>query len=66
MYYDADTNSMVEEIGDSNSDFYQKKVIKNGPGYQTVTIVSRGGAPTGFPDPGALFDAIMSDILGGG
>ncbi len=67
VYYDQDTNSFVEEIGDENSAFYQKKVIKNGPGFQSVTIVSRGGAgPSGFPDPGAIFDSIINDLMGGG
>ena len=43
-YYDADSNSFVEEKGDINSDYYEKKVVSSGPGYQTVTIVSKGGA----------------------
>lgn len=65
VYFDADTNSFVEEIGDQNSGYYKKKVVKQGPGFQTVTIVQRGGAPGGFV-PGAIFDTILNDILGGG
>jgi len=33
VYYDPEQNAFIEEIGDENSEFYQKKTIKNGPGF---------------------------------
>ena len=36
----------VEEISDPQNGYYQKKVVRNGPGFSSVTIVSsssRGG-----------------------
>lgn len=63
--YSTDNNSLIneysEEIGDINSDFYQKKVVKEGPGFKSVTIVSKGGGQVAGIIPG-----IMADIFGGG
>lgn len=67
-YYDEDTNTYIEEIGDLESGgFYQKKVIQQGPGFQSVTIVSRGGGGMniGF-GPMDVIGSILGDIFGEG
>ena len=46
----------MEEITDPETGFYQKKVVRQGPGFSSVTIVSsgRGGVNAG---------AGMGDVL---
>jgi hypothetical protein len=46
-------NEYVEEIKDPNGRFYQKKVVSQGPGFQSVTIMSSGGFNI---QGGSLFD----------
>ncbi|TNV80569.1 hypothetical protein FGO68_gene12812 [Halteria grandinella] len=41
--YQTADGEYVEETRDPTGTYYQKKVVKNGPGYQSVTITSNGG-----------------------
>lgn len=42
-------HEIVEEVGDPSGSFYQKKVVTEGPGFKTVTIMSKGGPPIHTP-----------------
>eukprot|EP00347_Sterkiella_histriomuscorum_P008305 403345596 len=66
VFFDADQNTIVEEIGDAEGEgFYQKKVIQNGPGFKSVTIVSRGGGgPIGLPSPADFINSFLGDVVG--
>ncbi len=44
---ESNGNEYVEEVSDPSTGFYQKKVVRNGPGFQSVTIVSSGSASLG-------------------
>jgi hypothetical protein len=53
----------VEETRDPTGTFYQKKVVKNGPGFQSVTITSSGGGgiiQLGGGGGGDMLDGLLS------
>ena len=34
---------IIQEVGKPDGDFYEKKVIKKGPGYMEMTVISSAG-----------------------
>ena len=54
----------MEEISNPSTGFYQKKVVRSGPGFQSVTIVSSssGGASIQAGSGNDLISQIFADM----
>jgi hypothetical protein len=51
----------TEEIGNPDEGFYQKKVVREGPGFVEITVISSGGSGG---DNASNLGNIMSGIFG--